>query len=134
MIMKPVVYFSKTITAEKVLELYQKLGKELSGNVAVKVHSGEPGNHLSQQCRLIVRAAQITQRMQRHRYDQIGFKSVGPDQVGGKDAVEHHADERDEESRGARPAEEGVSPLPVAGGVVEGHERRHAETDADPHI
>ena len=42
--MKPVVYFSKTITAEKILELYKKLGKNLSGNVAIKVHSGEPGN------------------------------------------------------------------------------------------
>ena len=42
--MKPVVYFSKTITAEKILELYQKLGKTLPGNVAIKVHSGEPGN------------------------------------------------------------------------------------------
>ena len=44
MIMKPVVYFSKTITAEKVLELYQKIGKDLPGNIAIKVHSGEPGN------------------------------------------------------------------------------------------
>ena len=42
--MKPVVYFSKTITAEKILELYKKLDKTLSGNVAIKVHSGEPGN------------------------------------------------------------------------------------------
>ena len=42
--MKPVVYFSRTITPEKILELYQKLGKTLSGNVAIKVHSGEPGN------------------------------------------------------------------------------------------
>ena len=42
--MKPKVYFSKTITAEKVLELYQLLGKSLEGNVAIKVHSGEPGN------------------------------------------------------------------------------------------
>lgn len=42
--MKPVVYFSRTITPEKVLELYQKLGKELKGNVAIKVHSGEVGN------------------------------------------------------------------------------------------
>ena len=38
------VYFSRTITPEKVLELYKELGKELSGNVAVKVHSGEKGN------------------------------------------------------------------------------------------
>ena len=38
------VYFSKTITAEKVLELYKMLGKELKGRVAIKVHSGEKGN------------------------------------------------------------------------------------------
>ena len=42
--MKPTVYFSRTITPEKVLELYRLLGKDLSGNVAVKVHSGEKGN------------------------------------------------------------------------------------------
>ncbi len=38
------VYFSKTITAEKVLEMYKLLGKQLTGNVAIKVHSGEEGN------------------------------------------------------------------------------------------
>ena len=38
------VYFSRTITAEKVLELYKMLGKELTGRVAIKVHSGEKGN------------------------------------------------------------------------------------------
>ena len=38
------VYFSKTITPEKVLELYKMLGIELGGKVAVKVHSGEKGN------------------------------------------------------------------------------------------
>ena len=38
------VYFSRTITPEKVLELYKMLGKELQGRVAVKVHSGEKGN------------------------------------------------------------------------------------------
>ena len=42
--MKSKVYFSRTITAEKVLELYQLLGKELPGRVAIKVHSGEKGN------------------------------------------------------------------------------------------
>ena len=42
--MKSKVYFSKTITAEKVLELYRMLGKELTGRVAIKVHSGEKGN------------------------------------------------------------------------------------------
>ena len=38
------VYFSRTITPEKVLELYDLLGRELTGRVAVKVHSGEKGN------------------------------------------------------------------------------------------
>ena len=38
------VYFSRTITPEKVLELYDLLGKSLEGRVAVKVHSGEKGN------------------------------------------------------------------------------------------
>ena len=38
------VYFSRTITAEKVLEMYQLLGKHLPGKVSVKVHSGEKGN------------------------------------------------------------------------------------------
>jgi uncharacterized Fe-S center protein len=38
------VYFSKTITAEKVLEMYKLLGKELTGNIAIKVHSGEEVN------------------------------------------------------------------------------------------
>ncbi|MBR5328903.1 MAG: DUF362 domain-containing protein [Firmicutes bacterium] len=38
------VYFSREISPEKVLELYKLAGKELGGNVAVKVHSGEKGN------------------------------------------------------------------------------------------
>ena len=38
------VYFSRTITAEKVLQMYTLLGKELPGKVAIKVHSGEKGN------------------------------------------------------------------------------------------
>ena len=42
--MSSVVYFSKQITPEKVLQLYQKLGVTLPGKVAVKVHSGEKGN------------------------------------------------------------------------------------------
>ena len=42
--MRSKVYFSSVITAEKVLEMYKLLGKELSGNVAIKVHSGEEGN------------------------------------------------------------------------------------------
>ncbi len=42
--MRAKVYFSPTITPEKVLELYKLAGRELSGKVAVKVHSGEKGN------------------------------------------------------------------------------------------
>lgn len=38
------VYFSKNITPAMVLELYKMVGKELNGNVAVKLHSGEKGN------------------------------------------------------------------------------------------
>ena len=38
------VYFSKTISAEKVLELYKMLDQKLTGRVAIKVHSGEKGN------------------------------------------------------------------------------------------
>ncbi len=42
--MKSKVYFTRDITPENVLKLYQKLEKELKGNVAVKLHSGEAGN------------------------------------------------------------------------------------------
>lgn len=42
--MKSKVYFSKTITPEKVLELYQKVDTPLFGRIGVKVHSGETGN------------------------------------------------------------------------------------------
>jgi len=42
--MKSKVYFTKEITKEAILKMYQVLEKELTGNVAVKVHSGEAGN------------------------------------------------------------------------------------------
>ncbi|MDD7771282.1 MAG: DUF362 domain-containing protein [Firmicutes bacterium] len=42
--MPATVYFSRTITPEKVLELYRRVGVELPGKVAVKLHSGEKGN------------------------------------------------------------------------------------------
>lgn len=42
--MKSKVYFSREISAEKVLELYKMLGRDLPGKVAIKVHSGEKGN------------------------------------------------------------------------------------------
>lgn len=42
--MTPKVYFSRDITPENVLRLYKLAGKELKGNVAIKLHSGEAGN------------------------------------------------------------------------------------------
>ena len=42
--MKSKVYFTKEITKESVLKMYKVLEKELKGNVAIKVHSGEAGN------------------------------------------------------------------------------------------
>lgn len=41
---KEKVYFTKNITSENVVKIFEKLEKELSGKVAVKVHSGEKGN------------------------------------------------------------------------------------------
>lgn len=38
------VFFTRTITPEKVLEMYKLTGKTLNGNIAIKVHSGEKGN------------------------------------------------------------------------------------------
>ena len=42
--MKSKVYFTKEITSEKMVEMFKILNKELKGNVAVKLHSGEDGN------------------------------------------------------------------------------------------
>lgn len=42
--MKSKVYFTKEITPEKVVELYNKVGSKLDGKIAVKLHSGEDGN------------------------------------------------------------------------------------------
>lgn len=42
--MKSKVYFSREITPEKVVELYELLGRGLRGKVAIKLHSGEVGN------------------------------------------------------------------------------------------
>ena len=38
------VYFTREITPENVVRLFDVLGRKLEGNVAVKVHSGEAGN------------------------------------------------------------------------------------------
>ena len=42
--MKSIVYYSKNLTGEELVNMYKLLGKELSGNIAIKVHSGEEGN------------------------------------------------------------------------------------------
>ena len=42
--MKSVVYFSKNLTGSELVKLYDKLGVKLDGKVAIKLHSGEPGN------------------------------------------------------------------------------------------
>lgn len=42
--MKPNVYFINEISKEALMEVYEALNKNLDGNVAVKVHSGEKGN------------------------------------------------------------------------------------------
>ena len=41
---KSKVYYTKEVTPEKVVEMFKLLNKELVGNVATKVHSGEEGN------------------------------------------------------------------------------------------
>lgn len=41
---KAKVYFTKEITSESLVKIYNKLGIELEGRVAVKLHSGEEGN------------------------------------------------------------------------------------------
>lgn len=41
---KTKVYFTKKITPETMIKMYETLGIELPGKVAVKVHSGEVGN------------------------------------------------------------------------------------------
>ncbi|MBQ7508088.1 MAG: DUF362 domain-containing protein [Spirochaetales bacterium] len=42
--MKSKVYFTRTMTAQKLVELYEKLGWKPGKNLAVKLHSGEQGN------------------------------------------------------------------------------------------
>lgn len=40
----PKVYFTKVITPEKLVEMYEILKKPLTGRIGIKVHSGEAGN------------------------------------------------------------------------------------------
>lgn len=42
---KPIVYFTKEITPDSLVKIYKALGKDLKGNVGVKISTGEPGGH-----------------------------------------------------------------------------------------
>ncbi len=42
---KAKVYFTKEITPESLVRIYEALGRELHGKIAVKISTGEPGGH-----------------------------------------------------------------------------------------
>lgn len=42
---KPNVYFTKDISSEGLIKIYEALGSELKGKVAFKISTGEPGGH-----------------------------------------------------------------------------------------
>lgn len=42
---KAIVYFTKEITEAGLLRIYKAMGAELSGKVAIKISTGEPGGH-----------------------------------------------------------------------------------------
>ena len=41
---KSKVFFTKKLTGESLVNIYEKLGVKLEGNIAIKLHSGEDGN------------------------------------------------------------------------------------------
>ena len=51
--MKSTVYFTKEITPESLIKIYEALGVQLQGKVAVKISTGEPGGHNFLQPQLI---------------------------------------------------------------------------------
>ncbi|MBQ9235830.1 MAG: DUF362 domain-containing protein [Alphaproteobacteria bacterium] len=42
---KPIVYFTQEISPDSLIRIYQALGRELTGNIGVKISTGEPGGH-----------------------------------------------------------------------------------------
>lgn len=42
---KSKVYFTKEITSESLIKIFEQVGKELNGKVAIKISTGEPGGH-----------------------------------------------------------------------------------------
>ena len=49
----PKVYLTRTITPEALVRIYEALGREATGRVAVKLSTGEPGGHLILQPALV---------------------------------------------------------------------------------
>ena len=41
---KAKVYFTRDLTPQGVIKMYESLGTQLTGNIAIKIHSGEAGN------------------------------------------------------------------------------------------
>ncbi|WRK55477.1 hypothetical protein SD457_12235 [Coprobacillaceae bacterium CR2/5/TPMF4] len=39
------VYFTKEISAESLIKIYEALNRDLKGKVAIKISTGEPGGH-----------------------------------------------------------------------------------------
>ncbi len=79
--MRSKVFFTKDITPESVLKLYMLLGVTLEGNVAIKVHSGEPGNQNF-----------LTPDFWKPVIDHVGGTVVecNTAYAGGRDTTEHH--------------------------------------------
>ena len=48
--MKTKVYFTKEITSESLVKIYESLNHELKGKVAVKISTGEPGGRRMLYC------------------------------------------------------------------------------------
>ena len=42
---KSKVYFTREITPEGLIKIYEQVGKQLKGKVAIKISTGEPGGH-----------------------------------------------------------------------------------------
>ena len=42
---KPIVYFTKEITPDSLVKIYEKLSPKLEGRIGVKISTGEPGGH-----------------------------------------------------------------------------------------
>lgn len=56
----PKVYFTKEITPENLVKIYEALGRKAEGKVAVKLSTGEPGNNNYLQPSLIKELVQVS--------------------------------------------------------------------------